>query len=408
MDIEQYNQKTFVLNNENLQGLEFANSNGRGLHFASQIDVQVIVTELMAYINMQGQNVDIYWQQKQPNLYLAFDGNAGREWSSNNGGFYEATNRLVRAASVISRIKRLIVSTQNLTIIPSGSSITLDDARKRMKILCDRFNIMFRLPGLEPLEPNNANKQCTVCTLALARMAAAIDPDFTQIVAAARRSGYVQKWEDSEYQTAIVFNPMTTHTIMQCLNTTLEALNRDDPQYDLIAEYLKRSMKCSEGGYGDECGPANIQQFNKGQYRRIEGIYRVRQPDFDYRFQESEKCDNRLLLWHGTGKQFWLSVLAKGLLMPGSNAFTSFNQTFPTGGYGIFFSNMALMSIGYSQKYGQSDIQYMGLFDNLRIPIGNLISGYGQQRTTGGIYGQEFSVIKPELVRQMYVVRLRM
>ncbi|KAA6368631.1 MAG: hypothetical protein EZS28_035843 [Streblomastix strix] len=109
---------------------------------------------------------------------------------------------------------------------------------------------MFRIPGLEPLDPFNMNQHCSFSTLALARMIAAIDHDFTQYVAAAQRSGYVQKWEDSEYNTGIVFGSMTTNTIMQCLNTTLEALIRGDPQYKLITEHLNRSMKCSEGRQG--------------------------------------------------------------------------------------------------------------------------------------------------------------
>ncbi|KAA6370274.1 MAG: hypothetical protein EZS28_034200 [Streblomastix strix] len=132
---------------------------------------------------------------------------------------------------------------------------------------------MFRIPGLEPLNPFNMNKQCSFSTLALARMAAAIDHDFTQYVAAAQRSGYVQKWEDSGYNTAIVFNSMTTNTIMQYLNTTLEALVRGDTQYDLITEYLNMSMKCSEGRQAGGCGP-----------------------DFDYRSQDCWKDDHHLLL----------------------------------------------------------------------------------------------------------------
>ncbi|KAA6393739.1 MAG: hypothetical protein EZS28_010729 [Streblomastix strix] len=262
---------TFVLNNENLQGLQLVNSNCRGLHFASKTNVQVIATELEAFISTNVMSISANPQLKM-NQELLFDGNAGYEWAQNNG-FYEATNRLVRAASVVSRIKRLVISTQGLTQIPRGLSMTLDDAKQQMKLLCDRYNIMFRIPGLEPLDPFNMNQQCSFSTLALARMVAAIDHDFTQYVTAAHRSSYVQKCEDSGYNTAIVFNSMTTNTIMQCLNTIIEALIRRDKQYDLITEYLNMNMKCSEGRQGDGCGP-----------------------DFDYRSQDYEKDEYRVLL----------------------------------------------------------------------------------------------------------------
>ncbi|KAA6370420.1 MAG: hypothetical protein EZS28_034054 [Streblomastix strix] len=113
---------------------------------------------------------------------------------------------------------------------------------------------MFRIPGLEPLDPFNMNQHSS----------------FTQ------RSGYVQKWEDSGYNTAIVFGSMTTNTIMQCLNTIIETLVRGDPQYDLIIKYLNRNMKCSEGRQGDGCGQV------------------IR--DFDYRSQDYEKDEHHLLL----------------------------------------------------------------------------------------------------------------
>ncbi|KAA6370273.1 MAG: hypothetical protein EZS28_034199, partial [Streblomastix strix] len=78
MLIELFNQKTFVLNNENLQGLQLVNSNCRGLYFASKTNVKVIKTELIAFISTNVMSIRANLQLKM-NQEQSFDGNAGYE-----------------------------------------------------------------------------------------------------------------------------------------------------------------------------------------------------------------------------------------------------------------------------------------------------------------------------------------
>ncbi|KAA6314611.1 MAG: hypothetical protein EZS28_055553 [Streblomastix strix] len=78
MDIEVVNQMTFVLNNENLQGLQLVNSNCRVLYFASKTDVKVIKTELIVFISTNVMSIRVNPQLKM-NQELLFDGNAGYE-----------------------------------------------------------------------------------------------------------------------------------------------------------------------------------------------------------------------------------------------------------------------------------------------------------------------------------------
>ncbi|KAA6365661.1 MAG: hypothetical protein EZS28_038813 [Streblomastix strix] len=252
-------------------------------------------------------------------------------------------------------------------------------------------------------------------------MAVAIDPQSAHILQSIKQTGQVNKDAINDYGN--VLSAETVFLVTQCLNTTIEPLLQGDNQYDLIEEYLNKSLTNS-------------------QYQSIEGIYRIRQADFDIRYKECEDNPHRLLLWHGSGRGFWMSILSTGLFTPGQTIFTSkaVSNFSPQQGYGIFFADMAAKAIGYTTRDGTNpNILTMGLFDvclgqqhayfqgqvaaggfasmlidgqnkpnqaqhlfiarNLQIPIGDVVNKGGRMC--------EYIVQRPEQARLMYIVRLR-
>ncbi|KAA6359566.1 MAG: hypothetical protein EZS28_044907 [Streblomastix strix] len=121
------------------------------------------------------------------------------------------------------------------------------------------------------------------------------------------------------------------------MNTTIEPLQPGNNQYDLIEEYLNNSIKMNT---------------SDGRFPQIEGIFRVRQPDFDFRFKECEENPHRLLLWLGSA----------GLFALGSTTFYSrADDNFKPQ------SDMADKAVGYTSKDGvQHKVLTFGLFDMLR------------------------------------------
>ncbi|KAA6392016.1 MAG: hypothetical protein EZS28_012459 [Streblomastix strix] len=402
-----YNHQFFIQNQSILPDLEFANSNGRGTFFAQLPGVQTAVTELAALIS-----------PKIPNFgdaAMKTGGFTGINWATQFGGYEVASKRLIRAASVLSRLKREIVSTR--------SAVGL-----RIQMLCNRFNAFFAHPGLPQMTPQNANNNVTIATFALARMAIAIDPQSSAVIDAIKHAKQLTAG-------AQLLSVQTTELFMRCINTTFEPLRPTNPQYVLIQEYLNRSL-----------------QINT-HYKSIESIFFVHQPDFNARFKECESNPHRLLLWHGSGTGFWMSVISTGLYLPGVPSFTSYGGGFQIkhGTYGIFFADMAKKAFDYTDRDRQhSNVVYMGLFDvclgqqhpyfnghvpniaagqaslfidgqqkpnqaqnltvekNLQVPIGQLEHNAGAHVDSVG-RGKtcEYILSTPEQAKLMYLVRIR-
>ncbi|KAA6362357.1 MAG: hypothetical protein EZS28_042116, partial [Streblomastix strix] len=305
-DDERFDQQFFNRNQNILPGLEFAHTYGRGRYYASLPGVQLAITELATFVSP---NLQPFGDQE-----LQAGGFNGINWATLNGGPDEAALRLKRAASVLSRIKREMIRQRSA-------------AGPLIQQLCNQFNTIFTHPGLQQLNPQNVNNQCSVSTFALARVAVAIDPQSAGIIAATQQAGGAGNANAQQ-----LLSIQTCELIMQCINSTLEPLRRDTPQYDLIQVYFLQSMNPAAINQP----PGTVQQT----FPKIESIYCVKQNDFEARFQECLAEQNRLLLWHGSGRGFWLSVLSTGLFLPGTTSFVSYGPGFsrPRGQYGIFFA----------------------------------------------------------------------
>ncbi|KAA6329487.1 MAG: hypothetical protein EZS28_053605, partial [Streblomastix strix] len=158
-----------IQNIEDFQEQEFGSRNERQLYFAELPEVQSVITEFIAFISPNIQHFN--------DAALQMPKNTGLEWAAKFGGRIEGGKRLIRAASVLSRIKREIIKISN------RQSQKIDNhSKQKMSTLCDRFNQFFSHPGLQALNPDNANSICTIATFALARMAVAIDPQSAHIL----------------------------------------------------------------------------------------------------------------------------------------------------------------------------------------------------------------------------------
>ncbi|KAA6396053.1 MAG: hypothetical protein EZS28_008421 [Streblomastix strix] len=389
--------------------------------FAQNPEVQSLITELAAYISPHIQ----YFAQ----FVALFTGNFCSQWIAKHGGRIEASKRLIRSASIISRIKREIVNQFNGENNNKQERIK---SEQRMEVLCIRFNQFFDLPQFPQLIPVNVNTTCATASFAMVKMAMSIDAESQFILQSYQQTQLQQKTKTIDSFTNLL-SEESVLLVMQIMNTTIEPLQPGNNQYDLIEEYLNNSIKINT---------------SDGGFPQIEGIYRVRQPDFDFRFKECEENPHRLLLWHGSGCGFWMSILTAGLFAPGSTTFYSrADDNFkPQSGYGIFFADMADKAVGYTSKDGvQHKVLTFGLFDvclgkqhayfkglkkdknqftsalinghqkpneaehlyiekNLRIPIGEIVT---DQKGKNQRDRCEYIVSKPEQARLMFLVRVR-
>ncbi|KAA6372986.1 MAG: hypothetical protein EZS28_031488, partial [Streblomastix strix] len=385
-------------------------------YYASVAVLQLVITESAASITS---NII-----QHNNQILQIDGNAGFQWAAQNGGHDEAALRLKRAASVLSRIKREMIRQRSA-------------AGPVIQQLCNQFNIFFTYPNLAQMNQQNVNLNCTTATFVLAQMAIAINQQSTAALNAVRQARTINAnaQQAGNANAQQLLSIQTCELIMQCINSTMEPLGRDNPTFDMIEQYFLKSMNPAAANQP----PGTILQT----FPRIESIYCVKQNDFEARFQECLAEQNRLLLWHGSGVGCWVSILSTGLYLPGNTSYVSYGPGFarPNGTYGIFFADMAQKAQGYTATgVADPNIIYFGLFDvclgqeypyqggvaqpagarhisykyaggrqpnqaqnmnlggNLNIPIGDV---------AGGGRANEYIIINPEQAKLMYLVRVR-
>jgi len=220
----------------------------------------------------------------------------------------------------------------------------------------------------------------------------------------------------------------------KAMGITLEALEKDSEEYDLITEYINQSIK------------GNRQNYGPGRSPKIENIFRLQRRGEYEQYRASMNMQNRLLLFHGSSTSNYLGILSQGLRIAPSNVAIS-GWTF---GKGIYFADMFTKSANYCYSYGSragnimlicevalgkmanankpsftnneppagfDSIKARGvrgpnmekklyLEDGAELPIGEIVD-YQVKANTCMIAANEYIVFRPNQVRMRYLIQWR-
>lgn len=116
-------------------------------------------------------------------------------------------------------------------------------------------------------------------------------------------------------------NPLDDH--YKKLNTNLTPLDKDDPTYKILSDYVKNTHASTHNSYG----------------LTVLDIFRAEKPAAPFK----DDIDNHMLLWHGSRLTNWVGILSQGLRIAPPEA--------PVTGYmfgkGVYFADMVSKSANY-------------------------------------------------------------
>jgi len=153
------------------------------------------------------------------------------------------------------------------------------------------------------------------------------------------------------------------------MGVALEQVKTESDEFKLLMDYMQKSGNVSAAKPGDIVDEYGQKRSNGLRRHRggdvVTAIYRIARAGEEERFKD---LGNRRLLWHGSRRSNFISILTQGLRVAPPEA--------PVSGYmygkGIYFADMFSKSRGYTVA-GQDEAVYMLLCD---VSLGNMFPSH--------------------------------